>query len=178
MMADRSPLTRARARTNEIRRFRPPRSERSSPASLLRGAAENRRGLRSLRLSRLSSRRASLDAARPRRLAQRVPRRRRATHPQTALRSAGLYASAPPPAAPGRGDLHARPAQQGALRARRGPRHFADRDRLLRRRSRPPAEDLSRNAADPAPGTDQPDADFPWRVLRLCRPSDGARAVP
>src|SRR3954468_8958605 len=177
MMADCS-QTETSARTNEIRRFRPPRSERSSPASLLRGAAENRRGLRSSRLSRLPYRRASRDAARPRGFAQRVSRRRRPAHTKTALRSPGLYASPPPPAAPGGRDLHARPAQQGTLRARCRARHLADRDRVLRGRSCSPAEDLSRDPADPAPGIDPPDADLSRRVLRLCRHSDGARAVP
>src|SRR5262249_42759553 len=108
------------ARANEIRRFRPPRSQRSSAARILRGTAEDRRSLRSRRLLCLSYRRASRDAAGTCRLAQRLPRRRRAAHAAPALRSAGLYPSAPPSAAGGGGDLHARPAQRGTLGVGRG----------------------------------------------------------
>src|SRR5262249_61866247 len=56
--------------------------------------------------------------------------------PRLPLRSAGLYASAPPSAAGGGGDLHARPAQRSTLRARGRPRHLADRDRRLRGQTR------------------------------------------
>src|SRR5262249_2936542 len=157
------------ARANEIRRFRPPRSQRSSAARILRGTAEDRRSLRLRRLLCLSYRRASRDAAGPCRLAQRLPRRRRAAHAAPALRSAGLYPSAPPSAAGGGGDLHARPAQRGTLRARRRPRHLADRNRLLRDQPRQPTEDVSRGAADPAPGADRADAYVSRRILSLCR---------
>src|SRR5262245_16104861 len=50
--------------------------------------------------------------------------RRRAAHAAPALRSPRLHASAPPSPASGRGNLHARPAQQGPLRVGRRPRHL------------------------------------------------------
>ena len=63
-----------------------------------------------------------------------VPVGGRAAHEAPALRAAGLHARALPSAAPGRRDLHARPAERRALRARRRPRRVADRDRVLRLR--------------------------------------------
>ena len=166
------------ARANEIRNFRPPRSQRSRFARFLRAAARDRRGLRSRRFLLVSHRRAPRDAARPRRFAQRLPRRGRAAHSESSVRPARLHPAAASSAAGGRGNLHARSDEPRTLRPRRRPRHLSDRDRLLWGRPRSPAEDVSRSASDPAPGADRQDAELCRRVLPLCRRADGARAVP
>src|SRR5579883_2515941 len=95
--------------THGLRHLRPSRPSRRAAAAILRGAAAADRALRPGGLLLVSSRRASLDAARHGALAQRLPRRGRAAHQAAALRPDGLRAAALSSAAPDRGDLHARP---------------------------------------------------------------------
>ena len=105
-------------------------------AGFLRGSPEDRRGVRPRRILRLSSRRASFDAARHGAVAERLSRRGGAAHAPAALRPAGLRAAALSSGAADFGNLHARPDERRAPRAELRPRRLADRNRIFRRRSR------------------------------------------
>ena len=105
------------------------------------------RSLRPRRPSRLSPRRASLDPARLRRLARAVPRGGSAAHQDIAFRTAGLSVAVLSPAAPDRGNLHARSDERRAPRARRRARRIAVRDQSLWPRLR---EDRGRSITRPS----------------------------
>src|SRR3984957_11907563 len=77
--------------TNEVRRLRPHGPRRVRPRPAIRRAAAADRALRAGGLPRLSPGRASCDAARHGTLAQRIPGRGGAAHPDAALRPAGLH---------------------------------------------------------------------------------------
>ena len=129
---------------HEVRCVRPhgPRRDPARPA--LRRPAPTARSLRPRRPSRLSSRRASLDTARLRRLARAVPRGGSAAHQDIAFRTSGLSVAVLSPAAPDRGNLHARSDERRAPRARRRARRVAVRDQSLWPRLREYRGDLSR----------------------------------
>ena len=134
---------------------------------VLRGSPADRGGLRSRRLLRLSSRRASLDAARHGAVAERVPVGGRAAHPPAAVRPAGLGDAAASSAAADRGNLHARPVERRPAGDRLRPRLGADRDRVLRRRSGRGAGDLRRSGRDRDEGTDPEGARSSGQALHL-----------
>src|SRR4051812_49615188 len=104
---------------HEIRCVRPHGRRRGPARPALRRTAPAARSLRPRRPSRLSSRRASLDPARLRRLARAVPLGGSAAHQDIAFRTSGLSIAVLSPAAPDRGNLHARSDEWRAPRARR-----------------------------------------------------------
>ena len=139
--------TETSARANEIRRIRPPRSERSSPARFLRGAVEDRRGLRSRGFHAYHT---AEHHATPLGLAASPSVFLAAVAQRTQRLRFGPLVYTLPLHHPLRlvgGDLHARPDQQrtasssasGAASRRSRPRYYGVDPRS-------PAEDLSRSA--------------------------------
>src|SRR5262249_60154688 len=108
------------------------------------------RGVRPLRLSCLPSGRAPRHAVGTGAFARLVHGRAGAADETTALRTAGLSAAALPPAAPDRGNLHARSYERRSSRAGRGARRLADRGWFLRRGSSAGA-----TAVSPSPPCDR-----------------------
>src|SRR6266540_2959652 len=149
----------------------------ATTACSLLGSPQDRRGLRSRRVLRVSSRRTPLDAARHGALAERFPCRRGRAHDAPALRTPGLADAAPPSPAADRRNLHARSVERRPARPRLRARRRAYRTRILRRRSAGRAGDLCRGGRARDQGIDPQGAGLRRPAIFLQRGADGARAA-
>ena len=171
-----------KAPENGIWNFRSPRSRRYAAAGILRGSSQDRRGVRARGVLRLSSRRASCDAARHGAFAERLSRRAGATNAPAALRPDGVRAAALSSAPPDRGNLHARSDERRTPRTELWARRLAARDRIFRRRSGDRAGHLCRGRRTDRQRHDLRDARFSRQAFFVQRRADvdrtAAKAAP
>src|SRR5712671_3311186 len=116
--------------------LRPSGRQRSAAEAAFRGAVKAYRGIRPRRLLRLSSCRTPQHAARLCAVTRYLLVCCRAADPPVAVRADGLPLATLSSAPADRRDLHARPDERRTVPQWSGPRHLADRGRVLRRQLR------------------------------------------
>src|SRR4029450_441328 len=158
------------------RDLRPSRPSGRAGARALREPAAPPGEVRRGGLLLVSPGRASRDAAGPGPRARHLPRRGHPAHPSDPFGPLRVLPAPLRSAAADRGGVHARPSLAGPLRLRRGPRHRALRDGVLRPPPSGDRGDLRGDAGDRPAGPDQRDPRASRNPLPLSKSPHGAPA--